>query len=86
MPDTGEKRGITRFVNAKEAETILYSIKVASKAKAQSGKVAQEYRPRKEHKGSPPTGPARPGKITEARQDREASERMADEGGPNPKP
>jgi hypothetical protein len=56
MPDTGERREITRFVKAKEAKTVQEANKVVAK------------------------------KIEEAMQDREAKDRMADEGNPIPKP
>jgi hypothetical protein len=86
MQDTGERREITRFVNAKEAETIQHSNRIVSKTKQQSVRAVQEAQSRKGRKAPPPSAAARSGKAEEARQDREASDRMADEGDPNPKP
>jgi hypothetical protein len=53
MPDTGERREITRFVNAKEAEAVQESKKFVSKTKQRSAKVVQENRSRKRRNGSP---------------------------------
>ena len=86
MPDTGERREITRFVNAKEAETIQHSKKIVSTTKQQSRKAGQEERSRKERKAAAPIDQAKPAKVSQPRQDREASERMVDEGGPTVKP
>jgi hypothetical protein len=82
MPDTGERREITRFANAKQSETVQESTKVMSKTKQRSAKAVQEDRSRKRRNDSSSSKQ----KATETkghRRDREASERMVDEGGPN---
>jgi hypothetical protein len=47
MPDTGERREITHFVNAKEAEQVQESKKLVSKTKQRSAKAAHQDRSRK---------------------------------------
>ena len=85
MPDTGERREITRFSNAKEAETVQESKKLMSKTKQRSAKAVEENRSRKRRSVSPSSKQEVP--ETEGhRGDREASERMVDEGGPNQRP
>ncbi len=44
MPDTGERREITRRVNAKEAEVVQESKKLASKTKQLSAKMDAKNR------------------------------------------
>jgi hypothetical protein len=85
MPDTGERREITRFVNAKEAETVQGSKKLISKTKQRSAKTAQENQSRKRRNVSSSSEE----KLRESeghRRDQEASDRMVDEGGPNQRP
>jgi len=84
MPDTGEKREISRFVNAKEAKTVQDSKKALSKTERQTRNAVQQSRSRKGR--SVPPRAKMPGKTAESRLDREAADRMADEGDPNPKP
>ncbi len=85
MADTGERREITRFANAKENETVQESKKLKSKTKQRSARAVQENRTRKQRNVSPSSAPEAP--ETEGhRSDREASERMVDEGGPNQRP
>jgi hypothetical protein len=85
MPDTGQRREIVRFVNAKEAETVQESKKLMSKTKQRSAKAVQETRSRKRRSVSPSSEQQVP--ETEGhRADWEASERMVDEGGPNLRP
>ena len=85
MADTGERREITRFVNAKEAETVQESKKLMSKTKQRSAKAVQETRSRKRRSVSPSSAPEVP-ETEDHRRDQEASERMVDEGGPNQRP
>jgi hypothetical protein len=47
MPDTGERREIKRFVNAKEDETVKESKKLVSKTNQRSAKTAQASSSRK---------------------------------------
>ena len=85
MADTGERREITRFANAKEDEIVQESKKLKSKTKQRSAKAVQETRSRKRRSVSPRSQDEVP--ETEGnRRDREASERMVDEGGPNQRP
>ena len=53
MPDTGERREIKRFVNAKETETVQEAKKFISKTKQGSAKAVQENRSRKRRNVSP---------------------------------
>jgi hypothetical protein len=84
MPDTGERREIVRFANAKEAETVQDSNKIASKTKEHSAKAAEEDRARKRRTTPPRITTKVPQRTREAGHDRAGSERMADEGDPNP--
>jgi hypothetical protein len=86
MPDTGERREITRFVNAKEAETVQHSNTIVSRTRQKARVAGQQELSRKERKRLPPSNLAKRRKVEEVRQDREGSERMADEGGPTTKP
>ena len=86
MPDTGERREITRFVNANEVETVQEATKLVAKVEQQSRKAVQESRSRKRRNITPRSDARVPAKAQESQLDREASERMADEGDPNPKP
>jgi hypothetical protein len=80
MPDTGERREITRFVNAKEAETVQESKRLISTTKQRSAKTAQESRSRKRRTVCS-SSEEKPRESEGHRSDREASERMVDEGG-----
>jgi hypothetical protein len=85
MADTGERREITRFANAKETETVQESKKLISKTKQRAAKAVEENRSRKRRYASPSSEQEVP--ETEGhRRDQEASERMVDEGGPNQRP
>jgi len=77
MPNTGERREIKRYTNAKENETVVKAKKLVSKTKQNSAKVAGEEMSRERRNIHPPKKP-----LTDA----EASDRMIDEGGPNTKP
>ena len=46
MPDTGERREITRRVNAKEAETVEESKKLASRTRQLSARAESKNRTR----------------------------------------
>ena len=60
MPDTGERREITRRVNAKEAETVQESKKLASRTRQLSARTEAENRTRlaqtKGRTGTRPSG------------------------------
>jgi hypothetical protein len=85
MADTGARQEITRFANAKESETVEESKKLMSKTKQRSAKAVRENLSRKRRNVSPSSEQEVP--ETEGhRRDREASERMVDEGGPNQRP
>jgi DNA-directed RNA polymerase subunit F len=77
MPNTGERREIKRYTNAKENETVAEAKKLVSNTKQRSAKVATEElsRERRNAHASKPS-------LT----DTEASDRMVDEGDPNSKP
>ena len=85
MADTGERREITRLANAKETETVQKSKKLISKTKQGSAVTIQESRSRKRRNVSPASG-QKPGETEVHKGDREGSERMVDEGDPNPRP
>ena len=86
MPDTGERREITRFVNAKEAATVQEAKTFAAKVEQQSRKAVDESRTRKRRNPPPRSPGAPPLRSEEALQDREARDRMADDGSSIPKP
>jgi len=85
MADTGARREITRFANAKETETVQESKKLISKTKQRSAKAVQENQSRKRRNVSSNKEQEVP-ETEGRRRDREASERMVDEGGPNGRP
>ena len=85
MVDTGQRREITRFANAKENETVQESKKLISKTKQLSAKAVEENRTRKRRNVSSSSKQEVP-ETEDHRRDREASERMVDEGGPNQHP
>ncbi len=84
MPDTGERREIKRFVNAKEADTVRESKKLLSKTKQKSAQAIEETKSRGRRK-APANRAKKPGETEGQKLDREGSERMADEGDPNPR-
>src|SRR5580704_9397434 len=59
MPDTGERRSITRLANAKEAETVHESKDLASKTKQRAEKAALQNRFRGQ-RNAPPNTEAKP--------------------------
>jgi hypothetical protein len=77
MPNTGERREIKRYTNAKENETVVEANKIVSKTKQRSAKVAGEELSREKR-----TARASKASLTDA----EAADRMVDEGNPNAKP
>ena len=77
MPNTGERREIKRYTNAKENETVVEAKKLVSKTKQDSAKDATKERSRERRNIHPPKAPL---------SDAEASDRMVDEGNPNAKP
>jgi hypothetical protein len=62
MPDTGERREITGRVNAKEAEVVQQSKKLASKTRQLSAKMDAKNRERKPE----PRVKGRPDRSTES--------------------
>ena len=72
-------------MNAKEAEAVQKSKKLVSKTKQRSAKTAQEDRSRKRRNVSS-GGEKKPLESEDHQRDQEASERMVDEGDPNPRP
>jgi DNA-directed RNA polymerase subunit F len=77
MTNTGERREIKRYTNAKENETVVEAKKLVSKTKQRSAKVAGEELSRERRNAHAPKP-----SLTDA----EASDRMVDEGSPNSKP
>ena len=73
MPNTGERREIKRYTNAKENETVAEAKKLVSKTNQHSAKVAGEELSRARRKDHGPKVP-----LTDA----EGSDRMVDEGAP----
>jgi hypothetical protein len=76
MPNTGERREVKRYTNAKENETVVESKKLVSKTKQRSAKVAGEELSREQRNAH----------ASKALTDAEAADRMVDEGNPNAKP
>ena len=85
MPDTGERREITHFVNAREAEVAQESKKLISKTEQRSAKAALETRSRKGRPFSQ-NNQEKPHETGAPRHDQDGSDRMIDEGGPSPRP
>ena len=77
MPNTGERREIKRYSNAKENETVIESKKLVSKVKQGSAKSTNEELSREKRNAHAPKVP-----LT----DEQASDRMVDEGDPNGRP
>ena len=84
MPDTGERREIIHFVNAKEAEEVRESKMLVSKTKQRSAKTARENLSRKRRNVSS-SSKDKPHETEDHRRDQDASDRMVDEGDPNPR-
>ena len=84
MPYTGERREIIHFVNAKEAEEVQESKKLVSKTKQRSAKAAHEDLSRKRRDVSS-SSKEKPRETEDRRRDQDASDRMVDEGDPNPR-
>jgi hypothetical protein len=96
MPNTGERREITRRVNAKQAETVQQSKKLLSKSRQLFAsmeaknirRIAQATKRRSRESGgadmSDSSGPGPQLLVPQGqRADEEASSRMYDEGCPN---
>jgi hypothetical protein len=77
MTNTGTRREIKRYANAKESETVEAAKSLVSRAKQRSAKGASEVLERERRNARKPKAP-----LTDA----EASDRMVDEGNPNTKP
>jgi hypothetical protein len=84
-PDTGERREISHFVNAKEAEEVQESKKLVSKTRQRSAKHTHDNRSRKRRNVSF-SSKEKPRETEDHRRDRDASKRMVDEGAPDPRP
>ena len=82
MPDTGERREITRFANAKEAERVQESKKLISKTKQRSAKAALKTRPPQGRTFSQ-DNEEKPHEADARQKDQEGSDGMVDEGAPN---
>jgi hypothetical protein len=96
MPNTGERREITRRVTAKEAETIQQSKKLVSKTKAALRKYGRDdFSAKRRHTGRAVSQMAgcgvtqvsssnaeEPRETEDHRRDEEASSQMVNEGGP----
>jgi len=77
MTNSGTRREIKRYANAKESETVQASKNLVSKTKQRSAKLASEELKREQRNDHTPKVP-----LTDA----ESSDRMVDEGNPNTKP
>jgi len=77
MPNTGDRREIKRYANAKENETVVESKKLVSSTKQRSAKVANEELLRERRNAHA---------LKTTLKDAEGSDRMVDEGDPNVKP
>jgi hypothetical protein len=85
MKDTSERREITRFVNAKESEAVQKSTTLASQTEQGATKTVEENRTRK-RRNVLSKSEKKPTQSEDQRRDQAASERMVDEGDPNPNP
>lgn len=99
MPNTGERREITKRVNAKQAETVQQSRKLLSKTRQlfastqvkNVGRIAEATKGRSREHGSADKRRTSSGfgsqhSVPRAGADEEASARMNDEGCPNENP
>jgi hypothetical protein len=85
MPNTGERREIKRYVNAKENQTVQDAKKLVSKTKQRSVETAEEELARELR--NVPSNVVK--KVPEAKApltDQQAANRMVDEGDPNIRP
>jgi len=85
MPNTGERREIKRYADAKESQTVEETKKLVSKTKRRSRNSADEELARDLR--NVPSKLVQP--ITETKappSDQEAANRMVDEGDPNGRP
>ena len=85
MPNTGERREIKRYADAKESQTVQETKKLVSKTKRRSTNSADEELARDLR--NVPSKMVKP--ITEAKapaSDQDAANRMVDEGDPNVRP
>jgi len=89
MPNTGERREIKRYVNAKENQTVQEAKKLVAKTKQRSEEISGEELARKLKnvpsklvKKVPEEAPEERAPLT----DQQAANRMMDEGDPNVRP
>ena len=85
MPNTGERREIKRYVNAKESQTVKDAKKLVSKTKQRSVESAEEELARK-LKNVPSNLVEKVPEAKEPLTDQQAANRMVDEGDPNIRP
>ncbi len=85
MPNTGERREIKRYANAKENETVQESKKLISVTKQRNAKTSEEKQSRRQR--SPHSiSAAMPLKVKPPATDEQGADRMVDEGDPNVTP
>lgn len=82
MPNTGERREIKRFANAKEDRTVQDAIKLASKTKQRAAKTSKERLTREARNGAS-NGVKKVPENKAPLTDQQAANRMVDEGNPN---
>ena len=85
MPNTGERREIKRYVNAKESETVQESKQLVSGTKQRNAKTSEEKLSRRQRTPHSKSA-AMPLKSKRPTTDEQGSERMVDEGDPNVAP
>jgi hypothetical protein len=85
MPNTGERREIKRYVNAKEDETVQESKKLISGTKQRNAKTSEEKQSRRQRTPQSKTA-AKLLKSKLPATDAQGAERMVDEGDPNVTP
>ena len=85
MPNTGERREIKRYVNAKENQTVQDAKKLVSKTKQRSEKASEEELTR-ELRNDPSKIVKTDRDVTAPLTDQQGANRMVDEGNPNTRP
>ena len=85
MPNTGERREIKRYVNAKENQTVQDAKKLVSKTKQRSEKASEEELTR-EQRNDPSKIVKTVREVTAPLTDKQGANRMVDEGNPNTRP
>jgi hypothetical protein len=85
MPNTGERREIKRYVNAKENQTVQEAKKLVSKTKQRAEEISGEELARK-LKNVPSKLVKKVPAVKSPLTDQQAANRMVDEGNPNVRP